>query len=161
MRRITLLLLAFGAALAQEDPRARARELEVEAEKALDEGRRADALKLLAEAAELRAGARGAAADRVPLEPKTPEPAKESAPAAAEGARTGVDPALREMDVALGKGDAAAALKAGLRAREALEARARDIEARERRLRGSEASVEERLSKLEAQVEELKKLAAR
>ncbi|MCK6462113.1 MAG: hypothetical protein L6Q95_19695, partial [Planctomycetes bacterium] len=61
MRRVAVLFVAFCAAFAQEDRKARARELEVQAEKALDEGRRADALKLLAEAAELRAQARDAA----------------------------------------------------------------------------------------------------
>ena len=82
MKRIALLFLACCAALAQEDPRARARELEIQAEKALDEGRRADALKLLAEAADLRAKVRDLA---VPAEPG----AKPAPPAAAEGTMAG------------------------------------------------------------------------
>jgi hypothetical protein len=143
MRRTAVLCLLLCAAFAQEDPRARARDLELAAEKALDEGRRADALKLLNEAADLRAKAR-AVKEPVPL-PANPATA---------------DVALKEMDLALGKGDAAMALKAGLHAREALAGWAKDLEARERRL-AEGTPVEKRVTELERRVEDLSRRAGK
>jgi hypothetical protein len=158
--RIGVLLAALCAAFAQEDPRARARDLELQAEKALDEGRHADALKLLAEAAELRAKARDGAPPAAPepkaapAEPKAPGMPGAPAPTPAGTA----DAALAEMDGALGKGDAAAALKAGHRAHEALEAWARDLGERERRLAGGRpVDLEKRMAEAEAQLAELMK----
>jgi len=151
MRRTAVLCLLLCAAFAQEDPRARARQLESQAEKALDEGRRADALKLLNEAADLRAGAR--AAPRIPFDPKNPDPNEEPVP-------TTADIALKKMDLALGKGDAAAALKAGVHAREALAGWAKDLAARERRL-AEGTPVEKRVAELERRVEELSRRAGK
>lgn len=161
MRKIALLLVALSAAFAQEDPRARARQLELDAEKALDEGRRADALKLLAEAAEIRAQARDAAPKPVP-DAKATEPMAGAPPAKPEAdapPEKAAAQGLAEMDAALGKGDTAAALKAGVRAREALGAWAKDLEARERRLAEREKPVdwEKRMAEIEAQLAELQK----
>lgn len=164
MRRTAFLCIAFCAAFAQEDPRARAREIERQAERALDEGRRTDALKLLAEAADLRARARGEAADRIPFDPRNQGPKAEPVPQIArpaEEARTAADLALKDLDGALGKGDAAAALKAGPRARDALAAWATDLEERERRLAEKQTPVERRVEELERRVRELKEIADR
>lgn len=155
MRRIAVFFIAFCAAVAQDDPRARARELERQAEKALDEGRRADALKLLADAADLRDKARGE---------RTPLPAAPKGDAKAEaGPADPVQVALGELDAAIGRGDAAAARKAAGEARERLLAWQRDLEARERKLAETRAStpVERRLDDLERQVRELKEIAGR
>ncbi|HEX5139245.1 MAG TPA: hypothetical protein VFY93_19915 [Planctomycetota bacterium] len=167
MKRIALLFLACCAALAQEDPRARARELEVQAEKALDEGRRADALKLLAGAADLRAKVRDLAVPAAP-EAKAAAPSPEGAMAAPSEPRAAPTApsakaaaiALGAMDAALKNGDAGSALKAGEEARKALDGWAEELAARERRL-AEAGPVEDRVARLEEQVEELKRLAAR
>jgi hypothetical protein len=104
MRRIAILFVLLGSLFAEENPKARARELEIEAQKALEEGRRADALRLLREAGDQRAG-------------KTAAPPRERAAAA-----------LAEMQAALAKGDAAAALAAGQRAHGALSAWSKELE---------------------------------
>lgn len=153
MRRIAVLFVVFSTAFAQEDPRGRARELELQAEKALGEGRRADALRLLADAAVLRAG--GAPMAR-PVE--VPQPALKGD----AGERCmAADIALGKVDTALEKGDAAAACKAALEAREILAAWATDLEERERRLAEKETPVERRVADLERQVLEMKKRAER
>ena len=63
------------------------------------------------------------------------------------------------MDGSLGKGDAAAALKAGARARDALGAWAADLEARERGLAEREKPVdwEKRIAEMEARLADLMK----
>jgi hypothetical protein len=159
MRRIAVLFAAFCAAVAQEDPRARAREIELEAEKALDEGRRPEALKLLAEAAEIRARARDGT-PRPVQEPKAapaPDPKAAANPPPAQAAEQG----LAEMAAELGKGDATAALRAGERTRGALARWARDLEARERRLAAKgRADLEKRLAEIEAALAELRKQVA-
>lgn len=164
MRRIVLLVIACCAAVAQEDPRARAREIEIQAERALGEGRRDDALKLLREAADLRAKARAtdrrldqttqeSGAEPPPMKPvETPPPPLGAG--VAERA-TAADGAIGELDAALEKGDAGAARKAAVRARELLAAWASDLGERERRL--AESPVEKRVAELEAQVSELMK----
>ena len=131
MRRLLILFLACGALVAQEGPKARARALEIEAEKAIEEGRRGDALRLLREAADAREG-------------------KAPAPRPAPGAKE-----LAEMDGALGRGDAAAALEAGRRARDVLAAWAKDLEARERG--PGDMTVDQRLERAERQIEELRR----
>jgi len=148
MRRILVLGALWCAAFAQEDPRARARELEIEAEKALDGGRRADALKLLAEAAKLRAG------DTTPAE--EPRPPIAGAPGDRAAA---ADLALGAVDAALEKGDAAAARQAALSARGILAAWATDLEARERKLTEARTPLERRVEDLERRVRELKEIA--
>jgi hypothetical protein len=139
MRRIAVLLIAFCGAFAQEDPKARAKEIERQAEKALDEGRRADALKLLAEAADLRAGVRKP-------EPPAVVPLAQAATAA-----------LGELDAALAKGDAAAAKAAAGKAREALGKWEADLAAREQRLAPKEVPVEQRLDEIERKIDEISK----
>jgi len=167
MKRIALLFLACCAALAQEDPRARAKELEIQAGKALDEGRRADALKLLAEAADLRAKVRDVAVPEPGAKPAPPAPqgpmadasAKPQAPAASPSGKAAAV-SLGAMDAALKNGDAASALKAGEEARKALAGWAEELSARERRLADA-GPVEDRVARLEQQVEELRRLATR
>jgi len=155
MRRTAVLFLVFCAAFAQEDPRARAQELERQAEKALDEGRRADAVKLLAEAAKLRAkaGARPAGARPEEPQPRLPGQAGERAATA--------DIAIGELDAALGKGDAAAARQAARRARELLADWAADLKEREQRLAEKETPVDRRVAELERRVRELKEITDR
>lgn len=135
MRRLAILFLACGAVVAQEGPKARARALELEAEQALAEGRRGDALRLLKEAGDVREGKAAA---------RKPNPGSNE---------------LGEMDAALGRGDAAAALAAGRRAQEALVAWAKDLEARERGT--ADMTVEERLERAERKLEELRRRLAR
>ncbi len=147
MRRVLVLGALLCAAFAQEDSRARARELELQAEKALSEGRRADALKLLKEAAALR-NARAEA----------PQPELGGAPGDRAAA---ADMALGAVDTALEKGDAAAARKAALSARGILAAWATDLEARERKLAEARTPLERRVEELEQRVRELKKVADR
>ncbi len=154
MRRIAILFIAFCAAFAQDDPRARARELESQAEKALDEGRRADALKLLKDAAELRAGG----VLRAPFPVEEPPPPLKGAAGDREAA---AQIALGAVDLALEKGDAAAARKAAVAARGILAAWATDLEVRERRLAEKETPVERRIEELERKVRELKEIADR
>lgn len=172
MRQVAILLLALCAALAQEDPRARARELEIQAGKALDEGRQADAMKLLKEAADLRAKVRDVAVPATPeAKPKAPaaqgamaEPGKPQAPkpaaAPAPPAAKAAGLALSAMESALKNGDAGSALKSGAEARKALASWASELAERERRL-AQAGAVEDRVARLERQVEELRKLAAR
>ena len=153
MRRTAVLFLVFCTAFAQEDPRARARELERQAETALSDGRRADALKLLAEAAELRASG---APEAHPVE--LPKPALKGAP----GERCATaNIALGVVDAALEKGDIEAARKAAVAAREILAAWATDLEERERRLAEGATPVERRVAELERRVRELREIADR
>jgi hypothetical protein len=139
MRRNVVLFLVMCTVFAQDAPGPRARELERRAEQLLDQGDRAGALKLLAEAADLRA--RG-----VPAEPERPSREREA------------EEALRDMERALAQGDVAAARKAGGRAHELLGAWEKDLQARERRWRERRAAlpVEQRLDELERQVRELR-----
>jgi hypothetical protein len=140
MRRTLLLVIACCAAFAQEDPRARAREKEIEAENALDAGRREDALKLLKEAADLRAGV--AAPEAPPPEAKAPANAK------------GVAEALSELDAAIAKGDAAAVKAAAERARDLLAGWQASLEKRERALAAG-APLEKRLAGIEKRIDEI------
>ncbi len=149
--RLTLILFALlCAAFAQEGPQARARELEIRAEKALDEGRRADALKLLAEAAELRAA--GTAPVKEPRPPLAGVPGDRAAAA---------DLALRAVDAALAKGDVGEARKAAENMRGILASWATSLAERERKLAQERTPVERRIDELERRVTELKEIAER
>jgi len=159
MRTVALIALLLLPALAgeREELMDRARELERKAEQLLDRGRRDEALAVLAEAAELRAKARG---EEGPERKEAPPPPRHDMPR--EHPRHGVDEALARMDQALEKGDLAAARAAAEKARRALGHWEEALVAREARPGPgaggpAAAPLEKRLQELERQVAQLRR----
>ena len=167
MKTLSTLLLLTLSLLAQDKNALleRARKLDAQAEKLLDQGRRAEAFQLLARAADLRAQRAGekprkAKPDTAARKDKARKAAKSKKKQKAGEPRRGVDAAFQRLDEAMEMADMATTLKAARAVRQELERWAKQLARREKRRTAKAAggSLRERVAALERQVEELKKL---
>ena len=180
MRILWTLLILVLPVLAQDadEMLKKAKALDAKAEALLDQGRRAEAFELLAQAADLRAQARRATGAEAPGEAgKQTKPEKKRAKerkskekklkkqakkAPAPDPREALDAAFEKLDRALGEGDMEGARAVAQQMRRHLLRWTKQLDAREKRLRahGSQ-SVEARIAALERQVRELRQMLDR
>ncbi|MHC4971486.1 MAG: hypothetical protein ACYTG3_04075 [Planctomycetota bacterium] len=166
---ISLFLLLAVPALAQDAEALlkKAKALDAKAEALLDQGRRAEAFELLAEAADLRAQARRATgAVKEPAKPKAKKAKKKKTKkkAKAPDPSQALDAAFRKLDQAMERGDMEGARAAAHEMRRHLLRWTKHLDAREKRLQGKgrgSKSVEARIAALEKQVKELRRLLDR